>query len=66
MLNFHIHVYIKFTKKCHSQTTPSQSGDNLGQETLLAPSADKQTGSYDRQYSNGHLSQSPQGTGIEP
>ena len=36
------HIY-KFTNKCHSQTTPCQRRDSHGQETYLAPSADKQT-----------------------
>ena len=33
-----------------------RSGDSQGQETFLAPSADKQTRSYDMECSNHHLS----------
>ena len=33
-----------------------RSGDNLGQETFLAPSADKQTRIYDTECSNHHPS----------
>ena len=60
------HIYIEFTKKCHSQTFLSWSGDSQVQERFLAPSADKQTCNYDRECLNHHLSQSPEGTGIEP
>ena len=34
----------------------SRSGDNQGQETFLAPSADKQTHNYDIECSNHHSS----------
>ena len=33
-----------------------RSGDSQGQETFLAPSADKQTRNYDTECSNRHLS----------
>ena len=33
-----------------------RSGDNLGQETFLARSADKQTCNYDKEWSNHHPS----------
>ena len=33
-----------------------RSGDSQGQETVLAPSADKQTRNYDTEYSNHHPS----------
>ena len=35
---YYIHI---FNNKCHSQTSPSRSGDSQDQETFLAPSADK-------------------------
>ena len=37
----------------------SRSGDSQGQETFLAPSADKQTRNHDTECSNHHPSQSP-------
>ena len=43
------HIY-KFTSQCHSQTTPSRSGDSLGQEMFSAPMTDKQTRDYDIYY----------------
>ena len=43
-----------------------RSGDSQGKETFLAPLAEKQTRTYDRECSNHHLSQSKKGTGIEP
>ena len=42
-----------------------QSGDSQGQETFLAPSADKQTRSYDTESSNQHYLPLST-TGIEP
>ena len=44
------------------------SGDSQGQETLLAPSADKQTRNHDTECSNHHLSLSTLSKvkGIEP
>ena len=35
---------------------PNLSGDNQGQETFLAPSAEKQPRNYDTECSNHHLS----------
>ena len=56
----YIYTYIyKFTSKCHSQTirlSHPQSGDSQGQETILAPPADKQTCNYDTECSNHHPS----------
>ena len=49
-LSYFIYIY-KFTSECHSQNTPS-----LGRETLLAPSANKQTRNYDIECSNHHPS----------
>ena len=50
----------KFTKKCQMpQVTHPQSGDSQGQETVLAPSADKKTSNYDTECSNHHPFQSP-------
>ena len=37
-----------------------RSGDSQGQETFLAPSADKQTRNYDTEFSNHHPSLSTQ------
>ena len=43
----YIYIYIyKFTSGCHRLPHP-RSGDSQGQETCLAPSADKQTRNYD-------------------
>ena len=42
----------ELTTKFHSQSTHTQSGDTLGQETFLAPSADNKTGKHDRECSN--------------
>ena len=45
--------------KCHSQTIPSLkviNGGNQGQETILTPSADKQTHNYDTECSIHHPS----------
>ena len=42
----YIYIY-KFSSKCHSQITPSSEGESQGQETFLAPSADKQARNYD-------------------
>ena len=50
-----IYIY-KFTSKYHSQTTPSLERRSQGQETFLAPSADKQTRNYDTECSNHHPS----------
>ena len=36
----------KFASKCH-KLPPSLSRDSQGEETFLAPSADKQIGNYD-------------------
>ena len=41
-----------------------QSGDRQGQETFLAPSANKQTSNHDTEFSNHHPSLSV--SGIEP
>ena len=38
----------KFTSGCHSLTTQSSVGDSQGQESFLAPSADKLTHNYDK------------------
>ena len=40
------HIY-KFASKCHSQTTPSRSGDSQGQKTFLALSAGMQSQNFD-------------------
>ena len=41
------------------------SGDSQGQETFLAPSADKEIRNYYTECSNHHPFQSPKGIGIE-
>ena len=44
-----IYSVYKFTKNCHSDTTPpSDQRDSQGQGLFLAPSAEKQTCNYDR------------------
>ena len=54
----HINIYIYTTLpvKTIVRLPHPQSGDSQGQETLLAPSADKQTCNYDIECSNHHLS----------
>ena len=58
----YIYVYIykciyaiefQFVTRCHSETTPSQSG------TFFPPSADKQTCNYDTKCSNNYSAKSP-------
>ena len=46
--------YVK-SSECHRLPHP-RSGDSQGQETFLAPSADKQTRNYDTECSNHHPS----------
>ena len=55
LASWYIHTH-KFTSKCHRQITPSSERDSQGQETFLAPSADKQTRNYDIECSNHHPS----------
>ena len=43
-----------------------RSGDSQGQETFLAPSADKQTRNYDRVLKPPSLPINPKAKGIEP
>ena len=49
------HTY-KFPNGCHSETTPSRSGNSRGQATFLEPSEDKQTRHYDIEWLNHHPS----------
>ena len=54
-----MYVYINtYTCMCIRLPHP-RSGDSQGQETFLAPSADKQTCNYNTECSNHHPSQSP-------
>ena len=49
-----------YTKKCHSQIPILEVEIARARKwTFLAASADKQTGNYDTEHSNHHLSQSP-------
>ena len=52
-------VYPNLSRKVIVRLTHPRSGDSHGQETLFAPSADKQTHNYDTDCSNHHSSQSP-------
>ena len=63
---FHIYIYIYYIYILHTYTNlpvnaivrlpHPRSGDSQGQETFLAPSADKQTQNYDTECSNHHPS----------
>ena len=52
----HIYIYINLPANAIVRLPYPRSGDSQGQETVLAPSADKQTCSYDRECSNHHPS----------
>ena len=53
----YIYIYIyKFTSDVIVRLPQPPSGDSQGQETFLAPSADKQTRNYDTECSNHYLS----------
>ena len=52
----YIYIYTTLPVKTIVRLPHPQSGDSQGQETLLAPSADKQTCNYDIECSNHHLS----------
>ena len=54
-MNIYIYIYIKNLPVNVIVRLPhSLSGDSQGQETFLAPSADKQTRNYDTECSNHH------------
>ena len=48
----HIYVYTNLPINAIVRLPHPQSGDSQGQETVLAPSADKQTRNYDKECSN--------------
>ena len=51
----HIHTYANLPINVRVRLPHPRSGDSQGQETFLAPSADKQTRNYDTESSNHHL-----------
>ena len=52
----YIHIYINLLVNAVVRLPHPRSGDSQGQETALAPSADKQTRNYDTECSNHHPS----------
>ena len=54
----YIYIYTNLPVNAIVRLPHPRSGDSQGQETLLAPSADKQTRNYDTECSNHHPSQS--------
>ena len=52
----YIYIYIYLPVNAIFRLPHPWSRDSQGQETFLAPSADKQTGNYDTEYSNHHPS----------
>ena len=51
----YIHIYENLPVNVIVKLPHPRSGDSQGQETFLAPSADKQTRSYDTECSDDHL-----------
>ena len=51
----HLHIYANVPVNVIVKLPHPRSGDTQGQETFLAPSADKQTRSYDTECSNHYL-----------
>ena len=51
----YFHIYANLPVNVIVKLPNPRSGDSQGQDTVLAPSADKQTRSYDRECSNYHL-----------
>ena len=56
----HIYTYTNLPVNALVRLPHPQSGDSQGQETFLAPSADKKTRNYDTECSNHHPSLSTQ------
>ena len=52
----YIHTYANLPINVRVRLPHPRSGDSQGQETFLAPSADKQTRNYDTECSNHHPS----------
>ena len=50
----YIYLYINLPVNVIVKLSHPRSGDSQGQETFLAPSADKQTRNYDTECSNQH------------
>ena len=53
-----MYIYIRYTNlpvNAIVRLPHPRSGDSQGQETFLAPSADKQTRNYDTELSNHHV-----------
>ena len=53
--HIYIHIYAHLPVNVIVRLPHPRSRDSLGQETFLAPSADKQTHNYDTECSNYHL-----------
>ena len=53
--HIYLHIYAHLPVNVIVRLPHPQSGDSLGQEAFLAPSADKQTYNYDTECSNHHL-----------
>ena len=51
----HLHIYANVPVNVIVKLPHPRSGDTQGQETFLAPSADKQTRNYDTECSNHYL-----------
>ena len=51
----YLHIYANATVNVIVKLPHPRSADSKGQETFLAPSADKQTRNYDTECSNHHL-----------
>ena len=56
ILYIYIHIYTNLPANAIVRLSHPQSGDSQGQETILAPPADKQTCNYDTECSNHHPS----------
>ena len=54
-----VHIYKNLPRNVRVRLPHTRSGESHGQETFLAPSADKQIHRYDTECSNHHPSQSP-------
>ena len=55
-LNIYVHIYTNLPVNAIVHLFYLWSGDSQGQETFLAPSADKQAHNYDTECSNHHPS----------
>ena len=65
-LNIYVHIYTNLPVNAIVHLFYLWSGDSQGQETFLAPSADKQAHNYDRVLKPPSLSINPKVKGIEP